>query len=469
LGFREIDIPGQTVALKKQIRLHVFWSKQGASRRSKLKNPGRFFQPTIKVWKASMFYPLELFIGLRYTRAKRRNHFISFISVISILGIAIGVATLITVLSVMNGFEKELRERILGMVSHATISPIKGGIRNWEDLIAQAREHPLVIGAAPYIEGEGLMKSGASVHGVSIRGVLPDYEETVSEVAAKMIDGSLGDLAPGGYGIVLGRELALLMGAGVGDDVILITPQANVTPVGVLPRMRRFTVVGVFEVGMEVYDSALALMHMQDAAALMRLGGEGVSGIRLKLSDMMQAREVASELTRTLDEHYWISDWTRQHVNFFKAVQMEKRVMFVILTLILTVAVFNIVSTLVMVVTDKQSDIAILRTLGLSPGGVMKVFMIQGVIIGFVGALAGVVCGSLLALNAERIVAALEHAFHVKFLSPDVYYISNLPSDLHWSDVGVVGLVSFVLSVLATLYPAWRAAKIQPAEALRYE
>jgi lipoprotein-releasing system permease protein len=416
-----------------------------------------------------MFYPLELFIGLRYTRAKRRNHFISFISVISILGIAIGVATLITVLSVMNGFEKELRERILGMVSHATISPINGGIRNWEDLIAQARQHPLVIGAAPYIEGEGLMKSGSSVHGVSIRGVLPDYEATVSEVAAKMIDGSLGDLAPGGYGIVLGRELALLMGAGVGDDVILITPQANVTPVGVLPRMRRFTVVGVFEVGMEVYDRALALMHMQDAAALMRLGGEGVSGIRLKLSDMMQAREVASELTRTLDEHYWISDWTRQHVNFFKAVQMEKRVMFVILTLILTVAVFNIVSTLVMVVTDKQSDIAILRTLGLSPGGVMKVFMIQGVIIGFVGALAGVVCGSLLALNAERIVAALEHAFHVKFLSPDVYYISNLPSDLHWSDVGIVGLVSFVLSVLATLYPAWRAAKIQPAEALRYE
>jgi lipoprotein-releasing system permease protein len=220
---------------------------------------------------------------------------------------------------------------------------------------------------------------------------------------------------------------------------------------------------------MEVYDRALALMHMQDAAALMRLGGEGVSGIRLKLSDMMQAREVAAELTRSLDEHYWISDWTRQHVNFFKAVQMEKRVMFVILTLILTVAVFNIVSTLVMVVTDKQSDIAILRTLGLSPAGVMKIFMIQGVIIGFVGALAGVVCGSLLALNAEQIVAALEHAFHVKFLSPDVYYISNLPSDLHWSDVGVVGLVSFVLSVLATLYPAWRAAKIQPAEALRYE
>lgn len=416
-----------------------------------------------------MFYPLEFFIGLRYTRAKRRNHFISFISVISIAGIAIGVATLITVLSVMNGFEKELRERILGMVSHATISPVSGGIRDWERLITDAKQHPLVVGAAPYVEGEGLMKSGSSVHGVSIRGILPDYEATVSEVADKMIEGKLGDLAAGGYGIVLGRELALLMGASVGDDVILITPQANVTPVGVLPRMRRFTVVGVFEVGMEVYDRALALMHMQDASTLMRMGDEGITGVRLKLSDMMQAREVAEELTQTLDEHYWISDWTRQHVNFFKAVQMEKRVMFVILTLILTVAVFNIVSTLVMVVTDKQSDIAILRTLGLSPAGVMKIFMIQGVVIGFVGALTGVVGGSLLALNAEEIVAFLESLFQVKFLSPDVYYISNLPSDLHWSDVGVVGLVSFVLSVLATLYPAWRAAKIQPAEALRYE
>jgi lipoprotein-releasing system permease protein len=313
------------------------------------------------------------------------------------------------------------------------------------------------------------MKNGSSVHGVSIRGVVPELESTVSEVADKMIEGNLQNLVAGEYGIVLGRELALLMGVGVGDDIILITPQANVTPVGVLPRMRRFTVVGIFEVGMEVYDRALAMMHMQDASALMRRGGEGVSGIRLKLSDMMQAREVAADLTQQLEEHYWISDWTRQHVNFFKAVQMEKRVMFVILTLILTVAVFNIVSTLVMVVTDKQSDIAILRTLGLSPAGVMKVFMIQGLIIGFVGALTGVVLGSLLALNAAEIVALLERMFHVKFLSPDVYYISNLPSDLHWSDVGIVGLVSFVLSVLATLYPAWRAAKVQPAEALRYE
>ena len=416
-----------------------------------------------------MFYPLEFFIGLRYTRAKRRNHFISFISVISILGIAIGVATLITVLSVMNGFEKELRARILGMVSHATISPIDSGIRDWKKVIEEAKHNPLVIGAAPYIEGEGLMKSGSSVHGVSIRGVLPEYETTVSEVAEKMVEGDLRGLEPGKYGIVLGRELAMLMGVGVGDDVILITPQANVTPVGVLPRMRRFTVVGIFEVGMEVYDRALALLHMQDAAALMRVGDAGVSGVRLKLSDMMQAREVAAQLADTLEGHYWISDWTRQHVNFFKAVEMEKRVMFVILTLILTVAVFNIVSTLVMVVTDKQSDIAILRTLGLAPAGVMKVFIIQGVVIGFVGAFCGVVFGSLLALNAEQIVAFLERIFHVKFLSPDVYYISKLPSDLHWSDVGVVGLVSFVLSVLATLYPAWRAARTQPAEALRYE
>ncbi|HEY3487081.1 MAG TPA: lipoprotein-releasing ABC transporter permease subunit [Gammaproteobacteria bacterium] len=416
-----------------------------------------------------MFQPLELFIGLRYTRAKRRNHFISFISVISIAGIAIGVATLITVLSVMNGFEKELRERILGMVSHATISPFGGGIKDWEALIAAAQKNPLVIAAAPYVEGEALMKSGSSVHGVSLRGVLPEYEAAVSEVGSKMIDGQLGALKPGEYGIVLGRELALMMGATIGSDVIVMTPQANVTPVGVLPRMRRFTVVGIFEVGMEVYDRALALLHMQDASTLMRLEDDGVSGVRLKLTDMMQARTVAEELTQTLDQQYWVSDWTRQHVNFFKAVQMEKRVMFVILTLILTVAVFNIVSTLVMVVTDKQSDIAILRTLGLPPAGIMKIFMIQGVIIGFAGALAGTVCGVLLALNAEDLVALLENFLQMKFLSPDVYYISNLPSDLHWSDVGLVGLVSFILSVIATLYPAWRAAKIQPAEALRYE
>jgi lipoprotein-releasing system permease protein len=416
-----------------------------------------------------MFYPLELFIGLRYTRAKRRNHFISFISAFSILGIAIGVIVLITVLSVMNGFRKELRERILGMVSHATISPFDGGIRDWEQLIAQAKQHPRVVGAAPYVEGEGLMKSGGNAEGVFIRGILPEHEATVTEVAEKMVEGKLQDLVAGQYGIVIGRELALLMGVGIGDDVTLITPQVNVTPVGVLPRMRRFTVVGVFRVDMEQYDRQLALMHIQDASVLMRLGDQGVNGIRLKLSDMMQAREVASELTQTLDGHYWIGDWTRQHANFFKAVQTEKLVMFVILTLILIVAVFNVVSTLVMVVTDKQSDIAILRTLGMSPASVMKIFIIQGVIIGLAGVLIGVICGTLLALTLADIVVALEGLLQMKFLSPDVYYISDLPSDLQWPDVAAVGLVSFVLTVLATLYPAWRAAKVQPAEALRYE
>jgi lipoprotein-releasing system permease protein len=417
---------------------------------------------------APMFYPLEFFIGLRYTRAKRRNHFISFISVISIAGIAIGVATLIIVLSVMNGFQKELRERILGMVSHATISPYSGGLPGWQGLIERSKQHPLVIGAAPYVEGEALMEHGRQVQGAAIRGVLPEHEKNVSEVADKMLFGRLEDLKAGEYGIVLGRELALILGVTVGDQVTVITPQANTTPVGVLPRMRRFTVVGVFEVGMEIYDRTLALMHMEDAAKLLRIT-EGAGGIRLKLSDMMQARNVANELNTAFDEQFWVTDWTHQHSNFFKAVQMEKRVMFVILTLILTVAVFNIVSTLVMVVTDKQSDIAILRTLGMPPAGIMKVFLIQGILIGFVGALLGVVCGVLVAVNVEGIVGFLESLFSVKFLSPDVYYISDLPSDMHWADVILVGTVSFVLSVIATLYPAWRAAKVRPAEALRYE
>jgi lipoprotein-releasing system permease protein len=415
-----------------------------------------------------MFYPLELFIGLRYTRAKRRNHFISFISVISIAGIAIGVLTLIVVLSVMNGFQKELRERILGMVSHATISPYNGGLTDWQGLIEQAKRHPLVVAAAPYVEGEALMEHNRQVQGAAIRGVLPELEKNVSEVADKMLFGQLEDLKPGEYGIVLGRELALILGVTIGDKVTVITPQANTTPVGVLPRMRRFTVVGVFEVGMEIYDRTLALMHVEDAAKLLRIP-EGASGVRLKLSDMMQAREVANELNAAFGDQYWVTDWTHQHSNFFKAVQMEKRVMFVILTLILTVAVFNIVSTLVMVVTDKQSDIAILRTLGMPPAGIMKIFLIQGTLIGFVGALLGMIFGVSIALNVEQLVAFLETVFSVKFLSPDVYYISNLPSDMHWSDVALVGSVSFILSVVATLYPAWRAAKIRPAEALRYE
>jgi lipoprotein-releasing system permease protein len=416
-----------------------------------------------------MFHPLELFIGLRYTRAKRRNHFISFISIISILGIALGVATLITVISVMNGFERELRDRILGMASHATINPLTDAMTDWPALVEQASQHPEVVGAAPYIEGEVMMNNGRRVSGSLIRGVIPEMERMVSEVAEKMVIGDFDDLLPGEYGIILGRELALMLGVTAGDKFTVITPQANSTPVGIMPRMRRFTVVGIFEVGMFEYDRTLAFMHIEDAGKLLRLEEGGVSGVRLKLQDMFTARRVASELASGLNDNYWISDWTRRHSNYFKAVQTEKKVMFVILTLILTVAAFNIVSTLIMVVTDKQSDIAILRTLGISPGSIMKIFIVQGTLIGVFGAAIGMLGGVLLATNVEAIVSFLESIFQTKFLAPDIYYISELPSHMRWSDVGTIGGVSFLLSILATLYPAWRASQVQPAEALRYE
>lgn len=415
-----------------------------------------------------MFYPLELFIGFRYTRAKRRNHFISFISLISILGITLGVATLITVISVMNGFEKELRERILSMASHATVSQLGGQLADWQGLIDRLRDYPEVVGVAPYVEGEVMLNNGNRVSGSLIRGILPDYEKNVSEVADKMVAGDLHLLKAGEYGIVVGSELALMLNLQVGDRVTVITPQANTTPVGIMPRLKRFTVVGIFEVGMYEYDRTLAFMHLEDAAKLMRLE-ESVSGIRLKLEDMFEARQIAHHLEVNLGEHFWVSDWTRRHSNFFKAVKTERRVMFIILALILTVAAFNIVSTLIMVVTDKQGDIAILRTLGATPGSIMMIFIILGTVIGLFGALVGMGTGVVLALNVETVIAWAESLFHVKFLAPDVYYISDLPSDLHWSDVAKIGGLAFVLSVLATLYPAWRAARTLPAEALRYE
>lgn len=415
-----------------------------------------------------MFQPLELCLGLRYTRAKRRNHFISFISLFSILGVALGVATLIVVLSVMNGFEKTLRERILGMASHATISALVGQMTDWRRVAAAAVRHPEVLAAAPYVEAEVMLNRGSQVGGAVVRGVLPEEEKGVSEIADKMVAGRLEALVPGGYGIVLGRELALLLGVSLGDRVTVITPQAASTPVGILPRMRAFEVVGIFEVGMYEYDRAMAFVHLADAQRLLRLG-EGVTGVRLKLVDMDRARQVAGELAESLGGGYWVSDWTRRHVNFFRAVQMEKRVMFVILTLILAVAAFNIVSTLVMVVTDKQADIAILRTLGMTPARILRVFVIQGSLIGVLGTVLGVAGGVAIAANVEAIVAFLERLFHVKFLAPDVYYISELPSDLRRGDVLVVASVAFALSILATLYPAWRASRVEPAEALRYE
>lgn len=415
-----------------------------------------------------MFRPIELFIGLRYTRAKRRNHFISFISLISMLGITLGIMALITVLSVMNGFDKELKQRILGVISHATISGPGGELDDWPTAQARLGKREHVLGSAPYIQGEGMFSSGGEISGTLIRGVLPEQEAAVSELAGKMVRGELSRLRAGEFGIVLGAALAQNLGAVVGDKVTLIIPQANVTPAGIIPRMKRFTVVGVFEVGMYEYDSALALMHLDDAATLFRTDGK-VTGLRLKLDDLNAAPRIARELQAELGFGYNVSDWTRQHANFFKAVQMEKTVMFIILLLIVAVAAFNIVSTLVMMVQDKRADIAILRTLGASPRSIMGVFMVQGTLIGVIGTLLGTVCGVLLAVNVQEIVGALESLFGIHFLNPDVYLISELPSELRWSDVQNIMGVSFIMAVLATIYPAWRAARTQPAEALRYE
>ncbi len=416
-----------------------------------------------------MFKPLELFIALRYTRAKRRNHFISFISLISMLGIALGVMALITVLSVMNGFEKELRSRILGVVAHATVTGVGGeGLRDWQALAGMLGRYPQVVGLAPYVHGEGMLANGSEVSGTLIRGILPDEEPKVSDLGSHMIAGRLSDLKAGGFGIILGKELARALGVERGDKVSLLTPQANVTPAGILPRFKRFTVIGVFEAGMYEYDSALALIHLDDAAKLMRMEG-AVSGVRLKLDDMYAAPRLSRQLSEELPIGYMISDWTHQHVNFFRAVQMEKTVMFIILLLIVAVAAFNIVSTLVMVVADKKADIAILRTLGSSPRSIMAMFMIQGTVIGVVGTLIGTVGGIALALNVGTVVPAIEQLFGTQFLAADVYYITELPSEMRWLDVARISGVSFLLSLLATLYPAWHAARTQPAEALRYE
>lgn len=415
-----------------------------------------------------MYRPLQLFVGLRYTRAKRRNHFISFISLTSMLGIALGVTALITVLSVMNGFQTELRQRILGMTAHATISSYGEELTNWDKLAVIADKHPHVIGSAPYIQKEGMLIHGQQVNGSLIRGVLPGEEPKVSDVGNKMAEGSLDTLVPGEFHIILGIDLARILGVMVGDKVTLVTPSANVTPAGVMPRLKRFTVSGIFEVGMYEYDSAMALIHLDDARRLFRMDN-GVTGVRLKLDDLFRAPFVSRELAKEVPGIYQVRDWTQYHSNFFKAIHTEKTVMFVILLLIVAVAAFNIVSTLVMVVTDKTTDIAILRTLGATPGSILGIFMVQGTVIGFVGTLLGLIGGVSLALNVETIVPAIENLFGVKFLPADVYYISELPSELHWNDVTMITVVSFGISVLATLYPAWRASRTQPAESLRYE
>ncbi len=417
-----------------------------------------------------MYKPLEIFIGLRYLRAKRRNQFISFISFSSMMGVALGVTALITVLSVMNGFEKEVRERILGMASHITVSRFDGPIQDWQQLGEQVRKtEPRIIGLAPYIRKEAMLSLDGNVSGALLRGVSPELDPEVSEVWQHMKYGQLGDLRPGEFGIILGNSLARSIGAMVGDKVTVVTPQAISTPAGILPRLKRFTVRGVFEVGMHEYDSALALIHIEDAMKLFRTDG-GVTGLRLKLDDMYQVVPVRTQLERLFSEgRYWITDWTQRHANLFRAVKIEKTMMFLMLSLIVAVAAFNIVSTLVMVVTDKQADIAILRTLGITPRSVMAIFMVQGTIIGAVGVLLGTVGGVTLALNIDVVIPWLEGVLGVQFMPADVYYINKFPSELHWGDVVKIVVISFTLSVLATFYPAWRASRTQPAEALRYE
>jgi len=414
-----------------------------------------------------MYRPLELFIGLRYTRAKRRNHFISFISLVSMLGIAVGVTALITVISVMNGFDSELRTRILGMVAHATISGVGQSVTDWPRAVEIAKRNPHVQGAAPYVEREAFLRGDAASQGAIIRGVLPAQESKVADIGQKMIAGRLNDLAQGSWGIVLGKDLALNLGVGVGDKVVVYAPEFNVTPIGVVPRLKRFTVVGLFEAGMEEYDSGLAVINMHDAEALYNMPGP--SGVRLRLDDMFRAYDVAHDLANHLGQAYRVQTWMEGHANFFKAVSMEKKVMFIILSLIVAVAAFNLVSTLVMLVTDKQSDIAILRTLGATPRSIMGVFMVQGLLVGAIGILIGVVCGVALSLNLEALVSWIQHVTGVQFLSPDVYYISNVPSDLHWGDVGWISAMGLLFAFVATLYPAWRASRTQPAQALRYE
>ncbi len=410
----------------------------------------------------------EFVVGLRYTRAKRRNHFISFISLASMLGIALGVAALIVVLSVMNGFQREVRTRILSVASHVQITGPNGELADWRSVAERTAGMPHVLAAAPFVNGQGLLANGDVVRGALVRGIVPELESRVADLAAKTFAGALSALKPGEFGIVLGADLARALRVLPGDQVTLIAPQGLVTPAGVIPRLKQFRVVGVFEVGFFEYDNGLALIHMQDAQRLYRLGEE-VSGVRLKLDDLFLAREVGRQILQRLGPNYFVSDWTRSHANFFRAVQIEKTMMFIILTLIVMVAAFNMVSTLVMAVTDKQADIAILRTLGATPASIMQIFVVQGAVIGVIGTVLGVVGGITLALNIDVVVPALERLLSVQFLSKDVYLINELPSELQRGDVIAITAVSLALGFLATLYPSWRAARVRPAEALRYE
>ena len=413
--------------------------------------------------------PYELAVGLRYTRARRgsgRNRFISFIALTSMAGIALGVMALIVVLSVMNGFQEELRNRILAVASHIEIRGIPA-IADDAAVAKAAMANPHVKAAAPYVLGQAMLSAGEVNRGAIVRGIDPVREATVADIGTHMRAGALTDLKPGQFGIVLGAELARALNVRIGDPVVMITPQGTMTPAGTLPRLKTFHLVGVFEMGMFEFDSGLALIDLDDARRLYQV--DGVSGVRLKLDDMFEAPAVAFDLARTLPINGEVRDWTRSHANFFRAVQIEKRVMFIILTLIIAVAAFNIVSAQVMTVTDKQADIAILRTIGAAPSSITAIFMIQGALIGLIGTVLGVIGGILLALNIGTVLPRIERLFNVQFLDKSVYYISELPSDLQRGDVITIAAIALALALVATIYPAWRAAKVNPAEALRYE
>ena len=415
--------------------------------------------------------PYELLLGWRYTRAgrsTRRNGFISFISGVSMLGIALGVAALIIVLSVMNGFQKEVRDRMLGVVSHIELySPDGQPLADVARTLREARAHPAVVGAAPFVVGQALLARGDDMKGVLVRGIDPALEPSVTELAGALRGTVLARLEPGAFGVVLGVDLARTLGVGEGDVVTLIAPGGQVTPAGVVPRLKQMTVVGTFSSGHYEYDSSLAMAHQADLARILRL--EGPTGVRLKLRDLHQARAVAADLAGSLSGDLLVRDWTRQNRTWFAAVQLEKRMMFIILTLIVAVAAFNLVSTLVMTVQDKRADIAILRTLGASPASIMKVFIVQGALVGVIGTLAGLALGLLIAFNIDVIVPFLERLFHASFLPKDIYLISQMPSDPQAGDIVPIGVISLLLSFVATIYPSWRASRVNPAEALRYE
>ncbi|MFL9582272.1 lipoprotein-releasing ABC transporter permease subunit [Stenotrophomonas sp. AB1(2024)] len=413
-----------------------------------------------------MFKPIPVAIGLRYLRAKRRNGFISFISMASILGIALGVTVLITTLAVMSGFQKEIRDRLLQMTAHTTITADGAPMSDWQHAVDVARKDPRVAGAAPYIEIQAML-SGPRVQGAIVQGIDPALEPAVSVINTKLKKGSFDSLTEGSYNLLVGQELAIWLGVDVGDTVLVTLAEVQGTPVGAMPRLKRFTVSGIFEAGYNEIDRGVAYANMADLERVLRM--DGVTGVRLKLHDMDKALEVGIDLARGLSGGYRVSDWTQQNANLYHSLRMEKVVMGILLSLIIAMGAFNLVSSQVMLVTDKQADIAILRTLGLTPGGVMQVFMVQGSLIGIFGTVLGVVGGITLTLNLERILGAIETLFNVKLMPEDVYYITGLPTDMQTPDIVIITVIALVMSFLATLYPAWRAARTQPAEALRYE